>query len=435
MRLLPLLLAVLVSPALAQDAPSKVLTLDAALSAARANNPTLRGAVALADASDARQDRARAAFLPQIIGVATYSRTTGNFVPRPGQLPTITRSSATYDSTMYNTFSFGATASIVVFDFSVIERFRSAKESRRSFEERVRAAELSVDFAVREAFFAARAQKSLVDVAKQTLANNQRHLEQTQAFVEVGTRPEIDLLQVRTDLANTRVTLVQSENDYAIGRVNLQRAMGIEDDTEFEVADERLSPLSDEGASLAELLDLAFTTRPDVKALEQDLKASRHGEGAAKGTFAPALGASTAITRAGIDLDDLNTNWNFGVQATWPLLSGGATVADIHEARANARRNQAAIAELRQSVRLQVAQARLGVQAAAAVIEAANEALANAQGRLQLAEGRYEAGVGNAIELGDAQVALTRAEAQSVSAEYGLSLARAQLLSALGRSR
>jgi outer membrane protein len=50
-----------------------------------------------------------------------------------------------------------------------------------------------------------------------------------------------------------------------------------------------------------------------------------------------------------------------------------------------------------------------------------------------LAEGRYDAGVGNVIELGDAQVALTSAEVQAVQADYNISSARAQLLNALGR--
>ncbi len=57
----------------------------------------------------------------------------------------------------------------------------------------------------------------------------------------------------------------------------------------------------------------------------------------------------------------------------------------------------------------------------------------NARLRLKLAEGRYEAGVGSAIELGDAQVALTHAGAQRVQAQFNLSTARAQLLAALGR--
>jgi outer membrane protein len=51
---------------------------------------------------------------------------------------------------------------------------------------------------------------------------------------------------------------------------------------------------------------------------------------------------------------------------------------------------------------------------------------------LKLAEGRYSAGVGNIIELGDAQLALTNAEMQRIQADYNLATARAHLLRALG---
>jgi len=57
----------------------------------------------------------------------------------------------------------------------------------------------------------------------------------------------------------------------------------------------------------------------------------------------------------------------------------------------------------------------------------------NARERLRLAEGRYAAGVGSPIELGDAQLALTTAQAQAVQAQYNLSSARADLLAALGQ--
>jgi outer membrane protein len=436
--LIALALSLVVAPALAEEGGARVLTLQAALGAARENNPNLRSAVALRDASEARQDKARASLLPSLVGTAAYTRTTSNFVPRPGQLPTGPSGGSVnpgYNSTLYNTFNFGATASIVVFDFGVIDRFRSSKEARRGFEERTRAAVLSADYAVRNAFFGARAQKSLIGVAHETVANNERHLVQTQAFVEVGTRPEIDLLQVRTDLANSRVTLLQNENAYAVARVNLQLAMGVEGGVDFEVADEQLGPVPKEEESLDQLLHEAFATRPDMKALERDLRVNQLNEGALSGGYAPNLTASSSITRAGIELSDLRTNWNVGVAANWPLFSGLATRSDMQEARANQRNNEAQIALLRQNVRLQVEQSRLGVRAALAVREAAGEALANAQGRLKLAEGRYEAGVGNAIELGDAQVAQTQAESQSVAAQYSLSVARAQLLNALGRSQ
>jgi len=53
--------------------------------------------------------------------------------------------------------------------------------------------------------------------------------------------------------------------------------------------------------------------------------------------------------------------------------------------------------------------------------------------RLRLAEARYQTGVGNAIELGDAQLGVTNAGVQKLQAEFQLGVARAQLLKALGQ--
>ena len=88
----------------------------------------------------------------------------------------------------------------------------------------------------------------------------------------------------------------------------------------------------------------------------------------------------------------------------------------------------------RQQIRLEAEQARLAVRAAKSALAAADEALTNAKERLRLAEGRYQTGVGNIIELGDAQVALTTAAAQRVQAEFDLATARAQLLHVVGRA-
>src|SRR5207245_9356816 len=87
----------------------------------------------------------------------------------------------------------------------------------------------------------------------------------------------------------------------------------------------------------------------------------------------------------------------------------------------------------RLTMRSDVDGARLAVRAAKGSLSATQEALVNARERLRLAEERYQVGVGSAIELGDAQVALTQAAAQVVQANDQLSTARAQLLRALGR--
>lgn len=425
-------------------APSpRVLTLTQALDSARANAPTIKAAAGQAEVADAQRLRSESALLPSLTGTAQYSRTQANLIPRPGTT-NIPRSTSTgsattvsantdHSNTFYNAFQFGLTASVLLYDFNgSIDRFRSAKEAGEAARERAKAIALTSDLNVRTAFFQARATRALVAVAQETLANNQRHLEQIQAFVEVGTRPEIDLAQARTDFANARVQLVQAENNYAIAKVTLQRYMGLTGPIEFEVADEQIGRIEDEGAELELLLQKALRDRPDVVALTRDLRAYELTESGAKGGFAPAITGTTSLTAGGIALSDLRYNVAAGVGVNWPLLSGAA-VADLRTARANRAVTEANIADLRLSVRLQIEQARLALVAAIAADEAACEALENARVRYQLADGRYQAGVGNVIELGDAQVALTTAEAQAVQADNNISVARAQLLSALGR--
>jgi outer membrane protein len=88
---------------------------------------------------------------------------------------------------------------------------------------------------------------------------------------------------------------------------------------------------------------------------------------------------------------------------------------------------------LRQQVRLEVERAQLAVHAARESVTAADEAQTNARERLRLAEGRYRAGVGNIIELSDAQLSATNAAVQRVQAAYNLATARTELARSLGQ--
>ena len=66
-------------------------------------------------------------------------------------------------------------------------------------------------------------------------------------------------------------------------------------------------------------------------------------------------------------------------------------------------------------------------------MEATDQVLTATRERQRLAEARYQAGAGSILELQDSQVAVTAAQGQSVQASFNVSLARAQLLRALGK--
>jgi len=162
-------------------------------------------------------------------------------------------------------------------------------------------------------------------------------------------------------------------------------------------------------------------------------KAAELTLGAIRGAYGPTLSAFGGVSETGVALDTLGTNWNVGVNLNWPLFQGGLTTGQSREARANLDAATAQIASEQLSIRVEIEQASLAIQSSKVVISAAQDAIVNARERLRLAEGRYEAGVGSIIELSDAQLAVLNAGAQRVQAEYSLALARAQLLSALGK--
>jgi outer membrane protein len=415
--------------------PPRTLTLAQAVAQALAHQPQLAASRAQAAATLAGAQQSRAALLPQLAGTAAYSRSTANYVLRPGSLPAnLTPGQAELTNRSYNYFNFGVSAQQLIYDFGQTSGMWSAAQHKVAAQDaNVRVVQQGVVLAARNAFFVARAQKELMQVAEDTLANQGKHRQQTQGFVQVGTQPQIALAQASTDFANAKVQRITATNNYASARAQLNQAMGTEQDIDYDVADDTLPEVPGEQAPTDALMREALAARPEFAAAEASIRAQQRTVSSLKGSFGPAVSATAQFTDAGTSFARLGWNWTAGANLSWPLFAGGLNYYQVVQAQATLAALQANLAASRQQVRLQVEQARLGVVAAVATLEASEEALYNAQQQLALAEGRYETGVGGMIELGDAQVAQTTAAGQRVQARFALAQARATLLQVLGR--
>ena len=416
-------------------ASAQVLTLGEALRAAHAHQPTLEIARGALTANTGLADQARSSLLPQLNGTASYTRATSNFVPQPGG--TVPNGSQAASSSFATTplWRVGLSASQLIYDFGEsINRWKAARTAADAASESIHVAEAQVAYGARVAFFTARADKDLVGVARETLANQEKHLAQVKGFVEVGTHPAIDLTQARADRATAQLQLINAENAYAVARAVLNQAMGVERSIDYDLSDEELPPVEGEDGKVETLVDEAKHLRPEMVNLRLSTRSQELSLRSAHDMIWPNLGVSGSVNESGPALD--RTTWNFAglITLSVPLLQGGAINAQIQQAQGQLAQANAQLEVERQQVRLDVEQARLGIRAAKGAIAAAEDALANTRDRLRLAEGRYATGVGSIIELGDAQVALTTTAAQRVSAQYQLYTARAQLLKALGKN-
>src|SRR5438045_624771 len=267
-------MATLLSAAFALTAAARVVTLDEAVQTARAHQPQLRQAHASTDAAHAVADEARAPLLPQVAATAAYDRGTANFIFRPGVPATNANNSPV--ATTYNFFSSGITVYQLLYDFGqTSQRWRSQQATAQATAELELSTAQQLDLTVRATFFGARANKALVAVAEETVANLQRHLEQTQAFVKAGTRPDIDLFQARSDLATAQVQLINARNNYSQSRAQLNQAMGVEGPIDFDVADQSLGPTAGEDAPAERLLTEALKARPEMASLADQVRAQQ----------------------------------------------------------------------------------------------------------------------------------------------------------------
>ena len=443
-----------------ETAPDKRnLRLSDAVDTALKNQPTLQQSRSQTEAARGRATQARQLFYPQLTLSASYQRVrsaslgggrsatqttgtgTGTGTDTTGTgtgtttggtgVPTAIGST---DSAGIDVFAFGGTASWLIWDWgNTYHRVKAADRNVESFEANEKVSSQLVVVDVRHAYFAARAQKALVQVARESLENFQRHLDQIQGFVKVGTRPEIDLAQARTDLANARLSLINADNAYATSKAQLARTIGLQDQSDFDVSDDELGPVEGEASGTGDLTSRAIKTRPELVLYDKQREAYELTAKGYRGAYLPYLSASAGGSYTGTALDDLGPAWNVGVSLTWQIFQGWLTHGQIHEAQANADAARAQSEAERLQIRLDVEQAQLGIRAGKASQQASGEALFNARERLRLAEGRYASGVGSIIELGDAQLAVTTAAAQVVQANFNLSSARADLLAALGQ--
>ena len=413
-------------------AQSGLLTLDGALEIAKKHAPELHQAAAASEAARARIAIARAPLLPQVTGTASYARGTFN-----GPGITTTNGMATVQSrTSLDTrdsFATGLRATQLIYDFGQAWNVKEAAKQNAFAQEQTEQAELhTIAFNVRNAFLTAAADKALTDVALATLANQERHKNQIQGFVEVGTRPPIDLAQARTDVANAQLAVLRAQNAYAAAKAELSRTMGTSTGENYEVSTELPGAEDAETGSIELLMQQAEKSRPEFAALRGQTWAQEATLRGIKGQYGPSLNLVGTVDENGYRLSSLATNLSAGLTLSWPIFQGGVTNGRVDEAHALLNGLQAQLEGLRADLRLALTQAVLSVGAAQAALGVATELVTLAQERLVLAEGRYSTGVGNSIELGDAELALRDAQTQRVSAEYDLALARVLLRRSLG---
>ncbi len=408
----------LLQPAEVGLSPLSTLTLARALEIPLAYHPRIFQAEQSLAAATARVYQARSAYWPQISANAGETRATGNTKGQPSS------------SSSHNAFSSSIGLDLLVYDFGKTPAIvRQAYANLIAATETLRATRSEIAFATRTAYLNLAKSSELELVAIESVRQNQTHLDQVKAFVEVGRRTRYDLTKSEVDLGNAVLVRIKVRNEMATSRATLNRSLGLATDPGY-----KLQPDSTETFIIRPVDELMARVRlnhPKLKVLQAQERVASAAVDEAIAELYPEIGLQAKYGLTGTSFP-LTWNWSAALQGSLQLFTGNRQTWRINEVVTQLRSARAKTTELEQTLYEELQMALSELDSAQQRLELTALIAKQAHESLELISERFRLGAASSVEVTDAQVALTSARAENVKAKFDCQAAVAQLKHACG---
>lgn len=437
---------------------TQTLTLEQCINIAINKNPNIDLAKNTTNVYKSKIGQARSDYLPQVGLTSGYSR-----------LNPITSSGPDKNS---NSYSANASVDQLLYDFGKTPlNIKIQKLNLNSTQSDLDESVVDVVFNVKKAFYNALTEKVNKDVYEQSIKQYEQHLKQSQAFFNVGTKSKIDVINAQVNLSNAKLNLIKAEYSYKTAISSLNNAIGLPEVTDYDVDDSliykhynyQLKNITEQNnktkkaiskanqdsykqteynivdnlvfkkynMTFEETIKQAYDIRPDLKSLMIKDESAQKSIKLIRKNYYPSISGSANYAFGGQEFP-LDEGWSFGVNAKMSVFNGLLTRYQVDEAKANLDVIQSQIKVLKQNIYMQVQQAYLSLIQAEKTIPLSVVTVKQAKENLDIANGRYNVGVGNYVELQDAETNYNNAQLAYVQVFYNYYVARSTLEKAMG---
>lgn len=413
-----------------QGVPTSI-TLNEAIAIAAARSPVL--AIARSDyrLTQLSTDLARTNLYPNLAATATITRTFGN----RGSTGTTLGGGVTSEG-------LNATLRQFILDGGkVISEIRQAESNQLAGAGTYQRALQTLAFNVAQAYYNALQAQTATQLAVQIVHQNQVQENLVTAQLRAGTASRVDLATAQLPTAQARVALVRAQGNELSADAAFANQLGLDAST-------LVQPVNDtprnRAASLlpAQTLDYdkavarALLERPDFLSAQYAVQAAQYNVKAQRAGLLPTLtgNASYGTNSTTVNGTDFRTSGSAGLTLSIPIFDQGVTRVQIAQAQTQLDIANSEMDQTKIGVELNVRQALVGLVSAEAAVGQSLVELSKAQEILHATQAQYSAGVTTLPLLLNAQVGLTQAESDELTAVYALRQAEQTYLYALGEN-
>ncbi len=329
--------------------------------------------------------------------------------------------------------------------FSVQRRLEKSREYE------LRATELDVVLAAASAYLDVLRAKALVRIQQQNLDTTRSNLQRARSRVAIGAGTRAEVFRFELQIANDRKAVIDAFTGRQAAEIALNRILGHPLEESFSTAEAAIDDqilLTRESALLEYLQDPGKFTifrrfmvedtvnrLPEIAAVDEAIQAQERAVTSSRLSYVlPTLALVGQVDRrlytggSGSDglppdlglppIDVPDTSWFVGLQANFPLFTGGNDYARSQEIKSDLRRLRY---QRQLLVRVHGQRLRTGLLALSAAYTAialSNDAAEAARQNLALVTDSYDKGVTTVVELIDAQNSALVAELLAANAVY-----------------
>ncbi|MGH7567516.1 MAG: TolC family protein, partial [Gemmatimonadales bacterium] len=361
-------------------------------------------------------------FTPQLTAATSYVRFSDPFFNFGTGAISPTATSATLEA-RYTLLGGGKLAEV-----------RRSRAALGSAEANETAARYRTALATDAAYYAVLAESELSRVAADRLRRASEQLSVARVRVQAGATIAADSLQLLLEVNRARLDGLRRDSALAVSRFRLGRQIGVPGGGAVDAAPVDTAAPAPLPLTLAAAVAELHARGPEVVAARAAERSAGAALAAVREDYLPEV--TVSATAGAYDAEffpsALKRN-QVAVTIALPIWDGGRR--EVRAARARAQRDvaRALRADRERATAEQMTQAYNGYATARAGIELASIGVAVSAETYRVQDARYREGSTTILDLLEAQVGLSEAEAALVQARYGARLALAQIEVLLGR--
>jgi len=343
------------------------------------------------------------------------------------------------DSRVFNRFGDGIAVSQLITDVGRTPNLvASARLNAQASSQTYQATRFGVLLQVNRAYYDALHARAVVKVAEETVSARQLLYDQVNALAKNKLKSDLDASFADVNVAEAKLLLLRAQDAMQSAEAELSRALGSDQPLHYDLVDEPLQPSPP--AKADDLVAQAMSNRPELAGLKFSSEAAYKFAEAEKDLARPTV---SLVGTAGyipyiVQLTTQPIPSEYGAAAVnvrIPVFNGHLFSARRDAAHYRALAADQHLRDQQERIARDVRVAWASAQTAFQRIDVTAQYLRQASLAQELAQGRYQLGLSSIVELTQAQLSLTQAEIENLSAKYDYQSQYAALQFAIGLLR